>query len=77
MRSEIEIIRAHDVLTAVANGEVPAKASDPISDAGLRSALDALCWVLKHDNHGHAFAGNLAFIEEELSKRGYVLRKMN
>lgn len=80
MRSEIEIYRAHDVLTAIVLGEVPAKPKDSCSDKALKAALDALCWVLEHDKtdeNNHAFGDNLRFIEQELAKQGHHLHRRN
>lgn len=66
-----EIQRAHDILVGVVLGEV--LLDDPLaSNPGLRGALDALCWVLRH-THNTAFATNLATIERECQDRGYVL----
>lgn len=75
MRSEIEIARAHDVLVAVINREVPIVLGHDGRRA-LSAACDALCWVLDHrapDCPG-AFAENLAKLEQEAKKAGFQLR---
>lgn len=80
MRPELEIQRAHDILTAVVLGEVPARPTGPAQEQILKAALDALCWVLEHDKtdeKNHAFADNLRFIEEGLTARGFHLHRKN
>ena len=65
------IQRAHDLLTSVVLGEVPVKPPDELMPE-LMGALSALCWVLNHD-HNPMLYNNLAAIEKELLRRGYVL----
>lgn len=73
MRDEIEIARAHDLMVAIAMGEVPSPFSDSgVSMERLQVATDVLCWVLRH-NHNQEFADNLAKIEAWLKARGIVL----
>lgn len=57
MRSEAEIQRAHDMLSAVILGELPAPLTEK-TRLGLHAACDVLCWVLNHD-HNPNFEKNL------------------
>lgn len=81
MRNEIDIYRAHDILCAIVNQEVPHEFADDTSRIGLIAALDALCWVLGHDAPPHGcnvtFGNNLARIEADLAKRGFHLHRKN
>lgn len=78
MKTEIEIHRAHDILVAISLGEVPCVVSDK---GAMHAALDALCWVLGHDDGQHgcntAFGDNLRQVEDELGKRGFLLHRKN
>jgi hypothetical protein len=71
MRDEVEIIRAHDILRAVALREVSIQL-DEDSRLILHCVLDALCWVLHHD-HNTKFADNLQEIETAAAKAGFVI----
>lgn len=72
--AEDDVQRAHDVLVAMVTGEI---------DIGLRAvdrdslhfALDALCWVLRHD-HNTAFGDNFGKLEAIAAARGYVMREI-
>jgi hypothetical protein len=73
MRTETELTRAHDILTAVILGEaVPSAPISPENDILMRVACDVLCWALQHD-HNHTFANNLRILEQSLADAGYVL----
>ena len=77
MIPEDKIQRAHDILAAIRLGEVPSPYGDDedeINNKMLYAALDVLCWVLGHD-HNTSFAGNLDFIDKEISKRGFKLTR--
>ena len=71
VREADAVQRAHDLLTSVVLGEVPVKPPDELMPE-LMGALSALCWVLNHD-HNPMLYNNLAAIEKELLRRGYVL----
>lgn len=71
MRSPNEIQRAHDILRAVVLGEIP---SPFAKKAEVHAAIDALCWVLRHDHNQH-FADNLKTIEDAAEDAGFVLRE--
>ena len=70
LKPEDTIVQAHDLLWAVVMGEVPNPF--PGHEQELRSALNALCWVLGHD-HNKRFAHNLKVIDKKLQERGYHL----
>ncbi len=72
IRGEAEIQRAHDILTALTLGELP-NFIDEEDQPALHAAVDDLCWVLRHE-HNVEFAANLARIEVEAGKLGFVLR---
>ncbi len=78
LRDPLEVQKAHDILTAIVLGEVPIDTddADPVMMVSLRSALDTLCWVLRHE-HNTAFAANIARIEKALESRGGVFRRAN
>lgn len=71
MRHEVEVQRAHDILSAVVCREIPVALSHHARQ-GYHAALDVLCWVLGHD-HNPAFAANLAQIDAEAEAAGYRL----
>ena len=73
IRSEEKIQMAHDILWAVHRGEVTIPL-DSESKRAIHTALDVLCWVLKHE-HNTSFADNLFLLSEAISDAGYVLRK--
>lgn len=79
IRDEDEIQRAHDILAAVALGEVPAEppseTDDDFQGAYFQGALDALCWVLHHV-HNPQFSENLALLEASIKARGYKLERL-
>ena len=71
MLSEDEIIRAHDTLLSVLNGDVPCEFADAEQKMIINAALDTLCWVLGH-THNPQFQKNLKMIREQLRVAGYV-----
>lgn len=75
LRNGMEIWRAHDILSALVTGEIQVTLDDR-SRAAAHAALDALCWVLRHDHNPH-FAENLAGIEKAAETAGYRLRGAN
>lgn len=76
MRNFDEVQRAHDVLRAIVTSEVPWPPSIPRANLNaLRSALDALCWVLEHE-HNDSFAKNIERVEKEIERMGFKLRQI-
>lgn len=77
MRSETEITRAHDMLTAIVQGEIPVVIG-PATKANAIAALDALCWVLEHPvkDCGDAFAQNMKELERAAQLQGYCLTRL-
>jgi hypothetical protein len=73
MRNEEEIIAAHDRLAATLLGDVPCPYTDS-SIAIVTAALDALCWVLRHD-HNQTFQHNLDQLEQAHRAMGFELHK--
>ncbi len=71
MKTQMEIQRMHDILTAVMLGEVPVQLK-PDTKKYLHASADVLCWILEHD-HNVAFASNMANLEKYLSDKGFVL----
>lgn len=73
LRPAEEVQHAHDVLYAQVMGQTP-----PVVDRAdmklLQCALEVLCWVLGH-SHINSFPENLAAIEAELKRLGFVLRR--
>lgn len=75
MRTETELTRAHDILTAVILGEVvPGAPITPQTDMLIRVARDVLCWALQHD-HNQTFANNMRILEQSIADAGYVLQE--
>jgi hypothetical protein len=71
VKSQVEIQKAHDIFVQIVLGEVPHPFTrDDL--AALKSALDALCWVLDH-KHNVTFEQSLQAARDFLSKRGYEL----
>ncbi len=75
MKTQGEIQKAHDILVAIIVKEVPIDVK-PEQRKLLKAATDVLCWVLEHD-HNKAFGANLALIEQEAEKKGFVLTTRN
>lgn len=73
MRSEDEIIRAHDLLAGVVLGETGPLPTENTYVA-LIGALDVLCWVLGHD-HNSSFAANLQSLERYIEAQGCKLSR--
>ena len=77
MRSEDEIVRAHDLLNQVIKGQVPeAVEIDRETDISLIAAEDVLCWVLCHD-HSSNFEHNLQALRVVMDEAGYDLHKVD
>lgn len=72
MRSEDEIQRAHDILNLAITGGLPGIPIRGEIGIRLRFALDAICWVLRHE-HEEGFHKNLAEIESWAADHGYRL----
>ena len=72
MKTEDEIIRAHDTLVSVIRGETPEVTfGDPISENVMIGAADVLCWLLDH-GHNQGFQKNLDKLRTVLAGFGYV-----
>ena len=77
MKSENEIVRAHDLLNQVIQGQVPeAVEMDRETDISLVAAEDVLCWVLCHD-HSSNFEHNLQALRGAMDEAGYDLHKVD
>lgn len=75
MRTADEIQWAHDTFAQLVAGELPVKFEDHEAQRPkIQASLDALCWVLEHDDN-QAFGNNLSAIHDGLTEAGYVLRK--
>jgi hypothetical protein len=74
VRDEMEVQRAHDILEAVLLGHLPEVSLEGNTRELLSVCTDVLCWVLRHD-HNTSFAENLAELEAEIAKCGYVLKQ--
>lgn len=72
MKSETEIQRAHDILSAV-NISALSEALPEGDVKALKSALHALCWVLDHEHE--MLSPLLASISAEASKAGFSFGK--
>ena len=77
MRSEDEIVRAHDLFNQVILGQIPgiADEDDEIASNLMIVAEDVLCWVLCHD-HNPSFAENLQALRGVVDEAGYELHKV-
>lgn len=74
-RSRDEIQRAHDLLVnLIASEELRTTLFDGEILDRMLSALDALCWVLRHD-HNVTFAVNLLALEGSLRAMGVEMRR--
>lgn len=71
MRSEDEIVRAHDLLDQVILGDIPEIEASEI----LIAAEDVLCWILCHD-HNPTFSDNLQRLRGDVDEAGYELHKV-
>lgn len=71
MRSEQEIYKAHDMLSAIMSEEVPHPFDAEVL-LGMHAALDVLCWVLEHP-HNPTFPANLRKLTQYLAEGGYEL----
>ena len=67
MKTADEIQRAHDLFSAIAQGEVPCPWQ--VDRKVLDGVLDTLCWVLG-DEHGQSMANNLAEAAQFLQAAG-------
>ncbi len=72
MQSEDEIGR---VVAVLRSAEVRIPGLDAEVVASLRGAVDALYWVVGHDDG--SFAGNLAKIEAHLKNLGFEVKRKN
>ncbi len=69
MRTEDAIYYAHDMLVTAVNGDVDGLVMNDTTKMRLKTALDALCWVLEHD-HNTAFQENLDSLEATIARLG-------
>ncbi len=75
IRTELEIVRAHDLLFGlILDDDLRAMVINLEDDQALLEAASILCWVLRHD-HNQKFAGNLASIEARLDALGIRLEE--
>jgi len=70
VRSVEEIQHAHDLLAAIMLDEIRVEFTQPGVREAVNAALDALCWVLKH-NHNKAFEQNLDILKIAVRDAGY------
>lgn len=70
IKTHAEIQRAHDVLHAIVNDEVPIAIRDDVREQML-VALSVLCWALGHKND--VFAVNLQKCEEKIAETGRLV----
>jgi len=72
MRTEDEIIRLHDMLSQIGKGDIPeVHFPDEVSRYQTAGALNALCWVLRHDD-ATEFDSLMKRLDQFLASRGYV-----
>jgi hypothetical protein len=73
VKTQAELQRAHDILSAVVLEEVKLDTlHETTSWTALHAGLDVLCWALGHSDN-KAFGVNLAHVENALAKAGYRL----
>ena len=72
IRDPEELQRAHDLLVQSVTVRELRRQIDPQALPGLISALDAICWTLRHD-HNTSFATNLARLEERMRVLGFEM----
>lgn len=72
MRTEEEVIRAHDQLLAFILGEVVP--IEPQDRERLALLAQVLCWVLRHD-HNTGFEETLAQLTQAAAAAGMMLQK--
>ena len=70
MRSEVEITKAHDLLTQIVSDRFPEVATglDQETREAVDRVKDALCWVLEHESN---FAHNLDCLVNLVQGLGY------
>jgi hypothetical protein len=74
MKAEVEIQRAHDLITSVLLDDT---LRQQLGEEGspLEFVADALCWVLEHE-HNPTVANNLARLEQWLLSQGFQLKQV-
>lgn len=70
---EEEIQRAHDILVAFIQGDVPCNMTKEQKDL-MTSSCDVLCWILGHE-HNKTFIKNLNNLIDIAYELGYDLKK--
>ena len=77
VRSEDEIVKAHDLLNQIISGDLPeVHPGDEQSYNLMVAAQDVLCWVLDHD-HNHSFTDNLSTLRNLIGAAGYELTELD
>jgi hypothetical protein len=71
MKSERDIIIAHDKLQGILLGDVPIEVPPSILGA-MQISCDVLCWILEHD-HNDQFERNLRHLDAQAISAGYQL----
>ena len=74
LRDADDVQRAHDLLAAIITREINLPLEGE-TETALHTALDVLCWLLRHD-HNTAFAGNLEALRAALAKAGIVEKRL-
>jgi hypothetical protein len=76
MKSEHEIVAAHDALESLTRGEIPWPRQLGADERDMvYGMVSALCWVLGHET-GSAFQHNLELIRDLLLAEGYKLERV-
>ena len=75
MRDEVEVVRAHDLITAALLDEKLRNHMGAEEQKLYIAAADVLCWVLGHF-HNQNFGMNLEALEGWALQNGYELRMM-
>lgn len=71
--SEDDIVRAHDILDAIANREIQIGLSEEALQA-INLQRTVLCWLLGHER-GKLFEGVVNSLDNLAESHGYKLRK--
>ena len=69
-RTSLEVVEAHDLIDAIAKGEIPEVQFEPDIMFTMNCVRSVLCWILGHDT-GREFQDNLDRYKKAVKDAGY------